>query len=244
MILSFWFNNNDTKVSNNITFIIDLSHSMNVNDVTNQQNQQTSRLDLAKSFINNLFEDESESNFGLILFSQKSNYFIPPTADVDSFKKYLDKLNTNFLPAWWSNIYESIKNFVEYSDNWTIWVLISDMWDNIDFNEQKEKIKTLKEEFTKKQLKLILIWVWKTQWWYVKYPNWEEIIYKWQKVSSTRNDEFGNYLSKTFGSSYIKIENSKQTNNIKILNNNISILNDKHKKYYEFAASLFWIFWI
>jgi len=242
--LSFEFGNQSDKITNNIVFIMDLSHSMNVEDIKWDKNQNISRLDLIKQFISNTFNNQPEWNFWLILFSQKSNYFIPPTADLENFKNYIEKLNTNFLPAWWSNIYEWLKNFIEYSDKWTIWVLISDMWDSIDFNDQKNKINNLKEEYIKKQLKLIIIWVWTEKWWVVKYPNWEQIINKAQSINSNRNNEFGRFIASTFNTNYIEIETIKETDKVSILNNNINIINDKHKKYIEFAASLFGIFWL
>jgi hypothetical protein len=68
---------------------------MNTKDVF-LNNTQTTRLELAKNLIQTNVE-KIDSQFGLILLSDKLEYFIAPTYDKQTFVTYLSTVNTNNL---------------------------------------------------------------------------------------------------------------------------------------------------
>lgn len=75
-------------------FVLDLSYSMNAHDIV-----WISRLDTAKKIIKQIVIDWGETDYGLIIFSQMANYFVPLTSDTWTFLDYVKDVNTGLLPG-------------------------------------------------------------------------------------------------------------------------------------------------
>jgi hypothetical protein len=68
---------------------------MNVKDVFYNYHQ-VSRLELAKKIIENQVKN-LDHKFGLVVFSDRFDFFIPPTYDKENFITFLNSLNTSYL---------------------------------------------------------------------------------------------------------------------------------------------------
>lgn len=233
---------NENIKDGNLILIVDISHSMNTRDIIINKDL-SSRLDLVKFSINNIINSYKNKKIWLMIFSKKSNYFIPPTLDHETILTYTDNLNTALLPAWWSNIYNAIKSFVNLWSIWDRWIMFSDMWDKIDFDSQNQSIKELPDEYRKKQLNLTFIWVWSKRWWIVLYPNEEPVFYEGNKIESQRFDQFWEFLAKEFWTSYDTIDES---NDLSVIVNNHNLPNTKNLnlKLWHILWALFIIFGI
>lgn len=231
----YWFSNKSNNIQWDIVFVLDVSHSMNVTDISNGL-KSTSRLDMAKKIIQETMNKNPNNKFWLVLFSQKSNYFLPPTFDKKTFDTYVSKLNTNAIPAWWTNIYLGLKNFIENSQDGTIWIVISDLGESTDLEQQKDNIIKLKDKLITKKQKLIILGMWTKEWWVVKLPSWEILT----STKQWRNDEFGEFLKNEFNWTYQIFENS-YLQNVNLDSNNTYNLNKKNQKIMEIIATLLWI---
>lgn len=154
----------------NIIFLLDISNSMNVKDVF-YGGHLLSRLDLAKKIIENNVA-EIDKNFWLILFSNKFDYFIPSTKDKESFKTYLNTVNTNTLDAWDMKFVQSIswsQNVLNPTDTL---ILIS------DFDTQEDLTKIKFKNYT------YAIWIWKNHKSVVYNRFWNKVYTEWKLQDS------------------------------------------------------------
>lgn len=119
-----------------ITFILDLSHSMNTKDVEGRGGKQISRLLAAKKYIKHSISQQQEPRTrGLIVFSQQASYILAPTQDTETFIHYIDTLHTNQVPVGGSNLSGAIKLFEKTSSDKDIGVLLTDGGDeNVRMN--------------------------------------------------------------------------------------------------------------
>lgn len=163
----------------NIVFVLDLSNSMNVQDVF-YNSHQVSRLQLAKKIIENTVKN-LDYKFWLVIFADRFNYFIPPTYDKDIFLKFLEPLNTNYLNWGETNI----ENLVLWLNNnlnaLDQIVFLSDF----DFNvPQNLKIKNYG----------YFVWIWQTKPSIVKNANWKTLFKDWKPLTSSLNTKTLNIL--------------------------------------------------
>gem|GEM_PF-2837334 len=96
LFLGWFITPNDQETSDEkIIFMLDVSNSMNIQDVFYNGNQ-VSRLDISKIYIKE-YINNGNNNVGLIIFAGKANLFIPPTKDKLSSITYLDTINSNSI---------------------------------------------------------------------------------------------------------------------------------------------------
>lgn len=244
------YKNNKNRMNNNIFFILDISHSMNVKDVEWNHWLKMSRLNLAKELIKKktkLYEEKKKNiKFGLLLFSQSSNLFIPPTYDYKNLNRHLWNINTNYLPWWGSNITKAIQKFINSTTKGGKGILISDFWDNEDFQKQTKNIKELQKKIQKKNLSFITIGIGSQKWNNVTYPSWKTIYNNWKKVEDKLNTKYLDFISQKINAKKYVFQKLSQIKNINILeNNSIKFTKDnKDKIIIEFLAGLFAILWL
>lgn len=210
---------NSVTNSENIVFILDVSNSMNVNDVKWKYWVPISRLELSKEFINKTIDNVNWIKLWLVLFSKNSVFYIPPTFDKNTLKKYVTQITTSTILYWGTNIPSWIKEFTDIKSGNYVWILLSDMWDKEESGEIINELNNLKT-----QNKILPIWVWTLWWWVVKYSNGEFVVRDWLKHESIRNDELWKFIGNKFKSNYYTIENIDEINIINPLKiKNLSI---------------------
>ena len=212
----------DLQKPNSVVFILDLSNSMNVEDIDWKYWLPTTRLNIAKFFIENKISNWVDQRVWLIVFAKNASYFLPPTKDRDTFLAYLKTLNTNLLSQW-TNIYSWLDLFVNYSFSWDIWIVLSDFGGKIDnleqVNVQKNYLDNLAKKYFLKKQKLIFIWLWTKKGWIVKDANWKDVLQWWEKIFDKRNDDFWKELARYFKTQYYPVDSWDKLKNIKILDN-------------------------
>lgn len=166
-----------------IIFVLDINKTMNTKDVLSGT-QKISRIQAAKTIIQQTILSDPQFSYGLILFNASSDYIIPPTFDTWTFLLYLTGINTNLLPDW-------SKNFVQLSwmlhdnDN-TAYLILSDF----DVSVQQRTIKF--PQWT------LLLGLGSLAWDNVRYAN--GILYydNGKSVFSARNDQFAQSLHSSY----------------------------------------------
>jgi len=174
-LVLFWFSFvkndiNDLKIQQwNIVFVLDVSNSMNVEDVFYNKHL-VSRLDLAKKIIeNNLKLDFS---YALVLFSNKFDYFVPATKDKQTYKLFLDTVNTNNLNGWKTNFVYSINSLKDVLNPTDVLVVLSDF--------------DTKDDLSKIDIKnpIYFVWIGTEEWWVVKNKKWRVMFLNWTQLYS------------------------------------------------------------
>ena len=194
------------KLSNQTThFLVDISNSMNTKDITQYSQNQSlviSRLQTIKEVIIQTIKSDPSSTYSLVIFWDSIDFLLPPTQDTWLFLDYLNQVNTNLLPWWWTNInliwdislnFKSIDKLILFSD--------------FDYKETPK----LKKEFLKlKKNNIYLVWVWWKKWWEVRYA--DDNILKKDLVSviSNRDDKIWRYIWQRVHSAYGIIDNTSK----------------------------------
>ena len=78
--LVFGQNRNDGIPDQKIVFVVDINKTMNTKDVFSGS-QKISRLQAAKTIIQQTISSDPSFSYGLILFNAGADYIIPPTFD-------------------------------------------------------------------------------------------------------------------------------------------------------------------
>lgn len=194
------------KLSNQTThFLVDISNSMNTKDIdssTKKQNLVTSRLQAIKDLISQTIKTEPLETYSLIIFGDSIDFFIPPTQDTGLFIEYLNQVNTNLLPWWWTDVNQiwwMLHNFKPIDKI----IIFSDF----DYETSPK----LSKEFLKlKRYNTYLIGLWSKLWWEVRYTD-ESILKKdLVSVTSKRNDKTWKYISKEINAKYKSIDSYNQ----------------------------------
>lgn len=189
IMFAFSFIVNDLKQINfpewNIIFVLDVSNSMNVEDVF-YNGHSINRLELAKKIIENNV-DKVKRPFWIIVFSDKFNYLIPPTLDTQTLKTYLRTINTNILDGWTMHFVKSFKNMQKVLNPSDTLVVISDF----DTDEDLTKVQLRNYSYA--------IWVWTKSWEIVKNKNDDTLYKNWQILkSSFREDKLKSFPSNEY----------------------------------------------
>ena len=124
--LWWWYNNKIT--SWNIVILLDLSHSMNTQDMLSGW-IQVSRIDVAQSIMSSTTRENKSKKIWLILFADRATYHIPPTYDHKKLLNIYTSLHTNMIPAQWSNISQALNYAASTSNNNDTIILITDGWE-------------------------------------------------------------------------------------------------------------------
>lgn len=240
LFLGFVFQSRPQKVSSssNITFILDLSDSMNVQDSTSSSSIPISRLKLAKNLIQNNIDKSNFQSYGLITFTQRGYFYIPPTQDLNHFQIYLKNLNTSSIPIGWSNIYQAIDKFSQTAPKWSLGVILSDFGNNQDFTDQKQKFdKKLLKRLKQKNTKLLALGLGKTTPGSIKSSNWEYLQKNGKVLKDSLNKKYLNFISKKLNIPSQQL-NNLSTQNLNLskyqMNNQLTIQSNQIKNYEKY----------
>ena len=178
---------------NQVVFLLDVSNSMNVEDVFYNW-IQTSRLNAAKKFIKDYVNKNNNTKVWVIVFSETANFFLPPTQDKDNLITYIDTITTKSMLWQWTNIANAIDFFIKNTQKWTLWVILSDFGNEQDYNQQLDKLLKIDP----KDHYIIAIWVWSEKWWPVKDSSWNYIYKDYKTVYDKLNLKYLNKVANLF----------------------------------------------
>ena len=188
----FWlkYPSNTNQVENkwiDVMFVLDVSKSMNVADITDW-NYDYTRLDIAKNAIADYVAKNENNRYWLVIFAWDAISTIPLTTDYDLFLTMLSWVDYRNLTVQGSDFKKAIdlwiSRFIWEEDRSKALVFISDwgdIWDEININSKLSK-----------NIANFVIWVWTTKWW--KIIKWRDAFgrisyqkYKWNYVISKLN---------------------------------------------------------
>jgi Ca-activated chloride channel family protein len=127
---------------NNVFFLLDLSNSMNAEDV------EPNRISMAKNIIRNTLPKLNNDRVGIVIFAGEANSIMPLTSDITSADQYLEAIDTGIIKKQGTDyllaMQEVVKKFKNIPKGSRQVVLLSDGEDN-EGNTEKA-IKLAKEE--------------------------------------------------------------------------------------------------
>ncbi len=247
----WWLKQQNVEVSGtNIGFVLDVSKSMNAIDSENTSN---SRIDISKKFISDFITKYSNNRYSLTIFSGEALKILPFTFDKDLYYTFLYDVDERNLSKQWTNIIEAIKvwlsSFSDEDENWVI-IVFTDWWE-----ESSEDFWTLKKELKSKNISLVLVWVWSTEWSYI--PTWVDVfwralykVYNGERVITKLNESVLNDISNNLNWEYYRLDKLTKINNLeKVILWDIekSILKKDLEKrldltrYFIILAFIFWL---
>lgn len=234
LFASLWVKYWEKKVNNevkwiDIIFVLDVSKSMNVADITDW-NYSYTRLDAMKSSIAKFVANHKQDRFGLVIFAWDAVWTIPLTTDHDLFLTFLKWVDYRNLTVQWSDFKKAlqlwINRFNNSDDRSKALIFISDWWDPDDY-VNKDIIKQLKD--WNKWITYSVIWVWtsrgwriilwKDVWWRYNYQK-----YKWEYVISKINRSNLNDIASALDASYLEVN---KISDLSSIDNDINKLQKK-----------------
>lgn len=203
----------EKKESLDIVFVLDVSKSMNVYDISSESNT-ISRIDFAKNSIWNFVLNNPENRYSLVIFAWEAISAIPLTSDIDIFLTILDWVDYKNLTIQWTDFNKAFELWFERlkysSDNSRALIFISDWWDEEDFIDE-QYLKWLRDK--NKNDEVFIVWVWTETWWRI--ITWRDVFwrtnylrYLWDYVVSRLNEKNLHDLSKIFKWKYLKMDNT------------------------------------
>lgn len=169
-ITIFWIKWQGSETNNenkwiDIVFVLDVSKSMNVADIKDNNSAYT-RLDVIKDSISKYITLNTENRYSLVIFAWDAISTMPLTFDHDIFLSFLQTVDYRNLITQWSDFKKAfelwIDRFEEWNDRSKALVFISDWWDKED-SLTKNDIYNITRE--KDNISYFVVWVWTEAWW-------------------------------------------------------------------------------
>lgn len=224
-------------------FVLDVSKSMNVADITDL-NYAYTRLDVIKDSISKYVASHREERFWLIVFAWDAVSTIPLTTDHDLFLTILSWVDYRNLTKQWSDFKKAlqlwINRFNNSEDRSKALIFISD-WGDIDDNINKGEIENL--IWKVKWITYLVVWVWTNTWW--KIITWIDVFwrysyqqYKWEYVISKINKSNLNNIKSALNWEYFEVSNVGDLQKLDKYTSNLE------KKIYKKSVNWeLWDFW-
>lgn len=190
IFLIYFQSNQQNTNEKNIIFMLDLSKTMNTQDIIYKNQMPISRLQTSKYLIQKIIQTYPNYNYWLIVFSNYSDYFLPATQDTWTFLQYLNWITTN--QSWRNSDLNLPLNEIEKINSDFYFILLSD-FSNLNFNKAK---------LLKPTNKINIIVVSSKNWWLVRYPNGNIFRQNWKTITSKYDKNIVNSVSKTLHSKY------------------------------------------
>jgi len=225
----YWKNKSFPEWKNNIVFSLDVSQSMNVQDVWD-----FSRLDTGKRKIIDIVQQNPWNNYALNIFAGESLRILPFTTDVQLISTFLLGIDSRNLTKQGSDMTSALlassESFNEFQSGKVI--LISDGTDeNINISRD------IRNTYREKALEIVVIWVGTVEWGYIpsQSPLSPYKIYNWERVISSLNQQSLESIAQQLSGSYMKVGDF----------NDYSILWETRKiGYFPYMFLLFTFFWL
>ena len=185
-----------------VSIVLDVSKSMNVEDVWSQ-----SRLISAKNYIYNLMQNNPGYQYSLTIFAWESQRVLPFTSDINLLATFLAGVDSRNITKQGTNIPAALSDGITsfWEEKTGVLLLISD-----GDESQIELEKEIREEIKNKNLTSFVIGMWSEQWGYV--PSGDMMspyeIYNWQRVIASLNKSGLKSLARDISWDYRDIESS------------------------------------
>lgn len=197
----FWSARTDfPEGSNNIVFVLDVSQSMNVEDMW-----EFNRLDTAKRKIIDIISETPWNNYGLNIFAWESLRVLPFTNDIWLISTFLLGLDSRNITKQGSDIPGAFAQASEsFNDqqSWTV-ILISDGTD-----DRIQIPREIKNQLQQQNLKVLVLGVWTVQGWFIPSDNplSRYKLFNWEIVTSSLNSESLQSLAQEIWWTYMDID--------------------------------------
>ncbi len=107
-------NKNAIAKNTEVIFTIDISNSMNTQDIS----EETSRLEIAKRAANGLVNELSGERVGMVIFAGNAYSYLPITKDYAAVKLFLQDLESKMISAQGTNLDDALKeSFQLFTDD-------------------------------------------------------------------------------------------------------------------------------
>jgi Ca-activated chloride channel family protein len=148
-------------------FILDVSKSMNVEDISGQ----FPRITFAKELIYTITEQYPENRYGLVIYSWEAMSVSPLTHDTEAFKNFLASVDYRNINEQWSNIWSAYSLAAKRLSYWEedsskLIILLSDWGDK----ETEPNYNDIKSSLWNLNISHIVLWVGTEKW--GKIPKW------------------------------------------------------------------------
>lgn len=227
-----------------IVFVLDVSKSMNVADISDEKNLYT-RLDFSKMAISDFVIKNPENRYSLVIFSGEAISTIPLTNDTNVFLTLLQNVDYRNLTKQWSDFFEALNfanNRFENSQWRWKWVVFISDWADEDANLDLKSL-------YKKDIAYFVVWVGTKTWW--KIIIWRDVFwdlkyqtYNWKYVISRLHEWNLEKISSILKWKYLKLSDFKALNIFssdlkKLESKSIEINNSLNNK--DFSRQLWFI---
>jgi len=248
LFASFWIKYGDKKIHNeskwiDMIFVVDVSKSMNVADITDSKYAYT-RLDVIKDSISKYVVNHREDRFWLIIFAWDAVSTIPLTIDHDLFLTLLKGVDYRNLTKQWSDFTKALSLWIERfnnsDDRSKALVFISD-WGDPDDSIAVSDIKNLTKNV--KWITYLVVWVWTNKWgriitWRDAFWRYNYQKYKWQYVVSKINKNNLKDIASALDGDYFEVSDVWDLKKLEKYTDNLE------KKVYEKNVNWeLWDFW-
>ncbi|MDD2487081.1 MAG: VWA domain-containing protein [Candidatus Gracilibacteria bacterium] len=96
------FNDSMIMKSSNIIFSIDISKSMDIEDMR-YEGKEYSRIEYSKEIIRGYVNENPQNNYGLMVFAGDTLIISPLTRDIDTYLTFLDGIDSNYISKGGTN---------------------------------------------------------------------------------------------------------------------------------------------
>lgn len=218
--IKYWeIQNNLTANWIDVMFVLDVSKSMNVADISDLTHYY-SRLDIAKKSISDFVINHKQDRFWLVIFAWDAISTIPLTTDHDLFLTMLSWVDYRNLTVQWSDFNKALNlavdRFTFSDDRSKALIFISDWWD-LDDKINKNLLKQISKNI--KGISYFVVWVWTKSWWKIiknRDHFWRIFYqkYKWEYVISKLNTWNLKDIANSVSWDYFNIKDATDLENI------------------------------
>ncbi len=201
----------------NISFVVDVSKSMEAQDFLDEQGANISRWDGVKLLIQYMLWEFPNNAYSLSVFAGETLRILPFTDDKNIFLTFLSWVSSQSVVRQWTDVKKALDAWLEAFSTDTqsgALVIFSDGWE-----ESVSGLQSYKEAFTKKHISLLVIWVWSQEWSFI--PTWVDVFgnpvyktYNWQRVVTRVDSTNLKNLALDLGWGYVEIANFSDRGNL------------------------------
>lgn len=182
LVLSFFnphiYSNHLTKTTNtSFVFLIDVSKSMNVEDIQ-YDNWNISRLEAVKKFISDFVAKNPYNNYALCIFAWESLRILPFTQDVSLFNTFLDGITNKNISKNGTDFKDAFSSaFLNFTNDKAWWTIIT----FTDGGDEKTNFSLPENIKRDKNIHFLTFWIGTEKWWYI--PIGVDVF--WEKIYKT-----------------------------------------------------------